>query len=70
MYKYKINESLALLPAREYLWAVENIPEILDITAVNFRRYRDLRIDDRGDIPYLEVRSLDYFRAGNGNINE
>ncbi|WP_034762892.1 hypothetical protein [Chryseobacterium gregarium] len=61
MYKYKINESLELLPAGEHLWAVENIPVILNIPAVNFRRYRDLRIDDLGDIPYVEVRRLELF---------
>lgn len=61
MYKYKINESLELLPAREHLWAVENIPDILAIPAVNFRRYRDLKIDDSGDIPYVQVRFLEVF---------
>jgi len=61
MYKYKINESLELLPPREHLWAVENIPDILGIPAVNFRRYRDLKIDDPNDIPYVEVRLLEAF---------
>ncbi|WP_051349309.1 hypothetical protein [Chryseobacterium gregarium] len=35
---------------------MENIP---DIFAVNFHRYRDLKIDDPGDIPYVEVRLLE-----------
>lgn len=61
MYKYKINESLDLLPTGEHLWAVENIPEILDIPVVNFRRYRDLKIDDPDDIPYMKVRLLESF---------
>ena len=59
MYKYKIHEFMENLTVRQYKFLNKLIPKVIDKSINTFNNYRNLQLEDEGDIPYETVRKLE-----------
>lgn len=59
MYKYKIHEFMENLTVRQYKFLNKLIPKVIDKSINTFNNYRNLQLQDEGDIPYETVRKLE-----------
>lgn len=53
--KYKINQCLIKLPIGQHREAVRLIPRYMKISLNTFHNYRNIRMNDRQDIPHEKV---------------
>lgn len=58
-YKYRINELMHQLPVTEYRKAMRLIPDQLGISVRTFTNYRNIRLNDKRDIPHEKVYLLE-----------
>lgn len=67
--KYKINRQLDKLTRKEHLYAMVEIPKILDVSINTFHNYRRIKAGDTKDIPYDKVVLLEHlFGLGHGEL--
>jgi len=59
--KYRIKNKLESLPYREYMGAVDILPEMLEISQASFQRYLSAKVDDDVSIPVEELIILAEF---------
>lgn len=59
MHKYKIDEFLENLPAKQNKKLVSQIPGILNISYNTFRNYCKIPLRSKKDIPYACIRKLE-----------
>lgn len=57
--KYKINEYLESLTVKEYKVGIKLIPKLLSVSANTIYNWRDIRMDDREDIPAQKANMLE-----------
>jgi len=57
--KYKIDEMMNKLNLPKYKAALKIIPKTLGIAFNTFHNYRKLKVGDKSDIPYGQVRKLE-----------
>jgi hypothetical protein len=57
--KYKINEYLESLTVKEYKVGIKLIPKLLNVSANTIYNWRDIRMDDREDIPAQKANMLE-----------
>jgi len=67
--KYKINRNLDKLTRKEHLYAMVEIPKILDVSINTFHNYRRIKAGDAQDIPYEKVVLLEHlFGLNHGEL--
>lgn len=59
--KYRIKERLEELPHREYVIAVDTLPELLEIPQATFQQYLNAKVDDDLSIPVEDLITLSEF---------
>ena len=67
--KYKIDEIMNNLNLPKYKAALRIIPKTLGIAFNTFHNYRKLKVGDKSDIPYGQVRKLEIlFKIKEGSL--
>jgi len=59
--KYRINDKLESLPYREYVVAVDSLPELLEIPQATFQQYLNAKVDDELSVSVEELILLAEF---------
>ncbi|QJD94739.1 hypothetical protein HH214_02035 [Mucilaginibacter robiniae] len=58
-FKYRINQLLNTLSVTDYRKAIRIIPKQLGVSEKNLANYRNIKMDDKQDIPHEKVAMLE-----------